>query len=95
MTRLGSLLRRWACTALGLVTAALFLLAEGFLHPSSLLAVPLRWLIVPLWLMRYVQVWLGLASWPWALQVAVGLPLLFLPYIGADMLRHRWRREFA
>jgi hypothetical protein len=91
MTRLVALVRRWAWTAVGLATAGLFLLAERFLDPTSLLAIPLRWLVVPLWLMRLVEMGLGLARLPEAWQLAIGLPLLFLPYVGMDILRHRWR----
>lgn len=44
----------------------------------------LRVLILPVWLMRTLEMLLGIGSWPVPLQLTVALPLLFLPYALAD-----------
>jgi hypothetical protein len=89
---------------LGLGTLLLFFVVEGLREPAVLeaaqqLAVPLRLLIIPMYLvwllltMLYVAVWGPGAASPhfgvvWAiLQFLAGL----VPYATADDLLHRWR----
>ena len=95
MRGLNSFLRTWPFLTLGFVTFGLFLAVEGF-GPERLgqLVPALRVLIVPLWLMRTLEMLVGIGSWPSPLQLIVALPLLFLPYVAADLLlgwaRRRW-----
>jgi hypothetical protein len=93
------LTRRHPFLLIGLLTFGLFLALEAAgdtVRESTLGAVALsavRVLIVPLWLMRTLEMIVGIGSWPAPLQVLVALPLLFLPYVLADAgLARLWRR---
>ena len=77
--------------SLGLFTFAAFLAAELVGIPPAL-AGPLRILIAPLWVMRTIEMFLGLGSLPGPVQLVIALPLLFLPYVAADWLLGRARR---
>lgn len=94
MRALGSFLRNWPFLSLGLLTFGLFLAVEALGAQLRPLIPPLRVLIVPLWLMRNLEMVVGIGYWPGPLQVLVALPLLFLPYVAADLLlgwaRRRW-----
>jgi hypothetical protein len=92
MRALGSFLRNWPFLVLGLVTFGLFLALEASGEPPRFLVAVLRVLIVPLWLMRTLEMILGIGYWPGPLQLLIALPLLFLPYVSADLLL-RWGRR--
>jgi hypothetical protein len=77
---------------LGLFTFAAFLSVEVFGMPPAL-AAPLRALIAPLWVMRTIEMFLGLGYLPGPAQFVLALPLLFLPYVAADWLLGRARRR--
>jgi hypothetical protein len=85
----------------GLLTFGLFLAIEttGDAFPETALGAALisalRVLIVPLWLMRTLEMVVGIGWWPGPLQLVVALPLLFLPYVLADLLLARLRRRGA
>ena len=81
----------------GIATFGLFLLIEVMPDPwlttfvgGTFLAV-VRVLIIPLWLMRTLQMMLGMGTWPGILQLAVALPLLFAPYVLLDWIVARSR----
>jgi hypothetical protein len=78
----------------GLLTFALVLALEVFREPLRPLVPLVRVFSVPLWLMRTLQMLVGIDSWPGPLQVVVALPLLFLPYVAADLLLQRARRRW-
>jgi hypothetical protein len=101
-------MRRWLWRhpflTVGLVTLLLFFVVEGLrdrgaTQAAQQLAVPLRFLIIPMYLvwlpltMLYVALWGPGAASPhlgvaWAiLQFIAGL----VPYVAADYLLHRWR----
>jgi len=91
------LVRRYPFLLLGIATFGLFL-ATGFVNdaakPSELgrIAVTvLRVLIIPLWLMRDLEMLLGLGNWPRSVDLVIGFPLLFAPYVLADYLLYRAR----
>jgi hypothetical protein len=93
-----ALLTDWPLLSLGLVTFGLFLAVEAFTESLAFLIPTLRVLIVPLWAMRTLEMVLGIGNWPGALQFLVALPLLFLPYVAADLLlqcgkKHRSARH--
>jgi hypothetical protein len=90
-----SFLRRWPFLVLGLMTLGMFVLVERAHQPPGILIAVLRVLIAPLWLMRTVEMLLGVGAWPKTLQLSIALPLLLLPYVTADLLLrwHRRRRE--
>jgi hypothetical protein len=86
--------RRHSFLIVGLATFGLFLLVESI--PASVprppLVIPiLRVLIVPLWLMRTLEMMVGMGTWPGILQLTVALPLLFAPYVLADWVLARVR----
>ena len=82
-----SWLRRHPFLTVGLATFALFLVVES--APTAVHGIPvviqiLRVLIVPLWLMRTLEMMVGMGTWPGIIQLVVALPLLFAPYVLAD-----------
>jgi hypothetical protein len=88
-------LRRHPFLTVGLATFGLFLLVEAI--PGAIQAAPvviqiLRVLIVPLWLMRTLEMIVGMGTWPGIVQLLVALPLLFAPYVLADWVHARVRR---
>ena len=99
MRVVGSFLRNWPVLSIGVVTFGLFAAVEAFGEPPQFIMPALRVLIVPLWLMRTLQMVVGIGSWPGPLQLLVALPLLFLPYVAADLLvrsaSRRWRAHRA
>jgi hypothetical protein len=95
MRRLGSLIRTWPFLSLGFFTFGLFLALEGFGEPPRPLVAVLRVLVVPLWLMRTLEMLVGIGGWPAPLQFLVALPLLFLPYLAADLLLRLARRQWV
>jgi hypothetical protein len=93
MRKLGAFLRSWPFLSLGLVTVGLFLAVEGFGERVGFLIPVVRILIIPLWLMRTLEMIVGIGSWPSPLQYLVALPLLFTPYIATDLLLRQVRRR--
>ena len=92
-----SFVKRHSFLLLGIATFGLFVVmgiasdaakASGVGH--SIIDV-LRVLIVPLWLMRDLEMLLGMGGWPGPLQLLVALPILFAPYFLADYLIQRAR----
>ena len=93
------LIRRHPFLLVGLLTFGLLLALEAggdTVRQSALggaVLAALRVLIVPLWLMRTLEMIVGIGSWPAPLQMFVAVPLLFLPYVLADgglaLLRRR------
>lgn len=51
----------------------------------------LRVLIIPLWLMRDLEMMVGVGSWPGAVDLVIGFPFLFAPYVLADYILSRAR----
>ena len=92
MRRLTSFLRTWPFLTFGLLTFGFFLAVEGFGEPLAPLLPALRVLIVPLWLMRTFEMLVGIGYLPGPVQLVVAFPLLFLPYVAADLLL-RWARR--
>ena len=88
-------LRRHPFLTIGLVTFGLFLLVEWtpYAHPAVVLI--LRMLIAPLWLMRTLEMIVGMGRWPGIAQLLVALPLLFAPYVLADWALARGRARRA
>jgi hypothetical protein len=87
-----SWLRRHPFLTVGLATFALFVLVE--LVPAVRTPVVmqlLRVVLVPLWLMRTLEMFVGMGSWPGILQLIVAMPLLFAPYVLADWVLARAR----
>ncbi len=91
--------RRHPFLTIGLVTFGLFLLVE--LMPEAartagagrVLMAFVRVIAVPLWIMRTIEVMLGMGRWPDLLQLLVALPLLFAPYLLLDWVLNRFRRR--
>ena len=90
--------RRHPFLLAGLATFGLFLFLET-LSPAArattvgaAFAALVRVLVAPLWLMRTVQMMLGIGAWPAILQLAIALPLLFAPYVLLDWILSRARR---
>ena len=92
MRKVSSFLQTWPFLSLGLVTAALFLAVEGFGERVAPLIPVVRVLIIPLWLMRTLEMIVGIGFWPRPLQYLIALPLLFAPYVAADLLLRQVRR---
>jgi hypothetical protein len=91
-------LRRHLFLTVGLATFGLFLLVEAMpstLEPAPVLIQILRVLIVPLWLMRTLEMMVGMGTWPGIVQLVVALPLLFAPYMLADWVLARARARRA
>jgi hypothetical protein len=95
MRRFGSFVLAWPFMTVGLLTFALFLGVEAHWAPLRPLLPAVRVLIVPLWLMRYVEMGVGIGSLPGPVQLVVALPLLFLPYLAADLLLRAGRRHLS
>ena len=96
MRRIAVFPRTWPFLTLGLFTFLLFLAVGNFGAVLQPLVPVLRVLIVPLWVMRTVEMLLGMGGWPGHLQLVVALPLLFAPYILADLLwQWIWRRRIG
>ena len=92
MRRPSAFLRNWPFLSVGLLTLAFGLALEVFGEPFRPLVPFVRVLIVPLWLMRTLEMVVGIGSWSGPLQIVVALPLLLLPYVAADLLLRRARR---
>src|SRR5688500_18751430 len=60
MRKLGAFLRSWPFLSLGLVTVGLFLAVEGFGERVGFLIPVVRILIMPLWLMRTLEMIVGI-----------------------------------
>ena len=93
MRRIRSFVRAWPFLILGFLTFGLFLALEGLGEPLRPLLPVLRVLIVPLWLMRTLEMVAGIGYWPGPLQLLIALPMLFLPYVAADLLLRSARRR--
>jgi hypothetical protein len=95
MRTLGRFVRTWPFLTLGLSTFGFFVAVEVLGEPLRPLVPILRVLIVPLWLMRTLEMIVGLGFWPWPIQLPLALPLLFVPYIAADLLLRRARQWYG
>jgi len=90
--KIHSFIKRHGFLLLGIVTLGLFVameIASEAAKASGLgeaITILLRVLIIPMWLMRDLEMLLGMGSWPMPLQVLVALPILFAPYFLADYL---------
>jgi hypothetical protein len=93
MRKVSSFLQTWPFLSLGFVTAGLFLAVEGFGERVEPLIPVVRVLIIPLWVMRTLEMVVGIGSWPMPLQYLIALPLLFMPYVAADLLLGQVRRR--
>ena len=93
MRKVRSFLRTWPFLTVGLLTAGLFLAVSALGEPAEFLIPVLRVLIIPLWLMRTMEMIVGIGSWPMPLQYLIALPLLFVPYVTADLLLGHFRRS--
>ena len=96
--RMRSWVRRHPFLLIGLATFAFFLVVESV--PSTVRDAPvaitiLRVLVAPLWLMRILEMMLGMGTWPGIAQFLVALPLLFAPYVLADWVLARIRTRRA
>ena len=85
-------LRRHPFLTMGLATFVLFVLVEAI--PGAIQATPsvilmLRVLMVPLWLMRTLEMSVGMGAWPGIVQLVLALPLLFAPYVLTDWVLAR------
>ena len=84
--------RRSPFLLLGVIALVLFLtdaLEQSAPSPnagSRIVHHGIRVLIAPLWLMRTLEVAIGMADYPPALHYGVALPLLLTPYALVDML---------
>jgi len=92
-----SLVKRYPFLLLGIATLGLFL-STGLVSDAAktsqlgrMVVGVLRALIIPLWLMRDLEMLMGLGDWPGPVELVIGLPLLFVPYILADYLLSRAR----
>jgi hypothetical protein len=92
LRRAGRMVARWPFMCLGLVTMVGFLVGESGHLPSGLVEL-VRVLTVPMWLMRMIQMLVGIGSLPEPAQLLVAVPLLFLPYAGADWVLWRIRHR--
>lgn len=92
---LSRFVRRWPFLSVGLLTLGLFVLVEALPQGArdhtagQALVATIRVLMVPLWLMRTLEMLIGIGWWPAPLQFLVALPLLFMPYLAADVLLER------
>jgi hypothetical protein len=93
MRRVRSFLLAWPFLSVGLFTFGLFVAVERVGEPLRPLVPVLRVLVVPLWLMRTLEMVVGIGYWPGPLQLLIALPLLFLPYVAADLLLRSARRR--
>jgi len=83
------LLRRHPFLAVGLITAlAVWAVELG----AAWLAPAARFLIIPMWLMRTLEIVMGFGALPRWLDLTIGMPLLFAPYVALDALLVRRRR---
>ncbi len=88
---MSSVVRRFPFLTVGLLTAGLFLLTAGANNVAGDAAVVrgltaiVRVLIIPMWLMRDLEMILG-GRLPFAVPLFVDLPLLFTPYLVADLV---------
>jgi hypothetical protein len=91
----GRFIKNWPFLTVGLVTFALFVGLEavgdaGRDTPIAQGIIPmLRVLIVPIWAMRYLEVFVGMGAWPLPAQLFVAAPVLFTPYVLADIAFQR------
>lgn len=84
--------RNWPFTILGLVTLGIVALVErSGGRPPEVVAILLRVLVIPQYVMGLFEAWFGMGKLPEALQLWIGVPLLLLPYVTADLARHYWR----
>ncbi len=91
------MVKRYPFLLLGIATFGLFL-ANGLVSDAAKTSelgrtvfTVVRVLIIPLWLMRDLEMLLGFGNWPGAVELVIGFPLLFAPYILADYLLYRVR----
>jgi hypothetical protein len=91
------LVKKYPFFLLGVATFGLFL-ATGSLRGAAetsevgrVVIGVLRVLIIPLWLMRDLEMTMGMGSWPGAVELVVGFPFLFAPYVLADYILSRAR----
>ena len=87
--------RNWPFLCLGFLTLGLFIGVEAMGEPArttlvgeALVAI-VRVLVVAMWLMRYLELFLGMGRLPQVFQLLVAVPLLLAPYVAAD-LSLRW-----
>jgi hypothetical protein len=92
MRRVGIFFARWPFMCLAILTIGGFIFAETDNLPPALLGL-LRVLIVPMWLVRMLQVMVGIGSLPNPIQLVIALPLYLLPYAIADWLLWRLRQR--
>lgn len=89
-------LQRHPFLTLGLATFALFVLVESIPAVGTAVVMQfLRVLVIPLWLMRTLEMMVGMGTWPEILQLIVAMPLLFAPYVLADWVLTRVRARRA
>jgi hypothetical protein len=88
----GRFVSRWPFLTIGIVTFALYLVTE-FVPGFGVLAPLVRLLIAPIWIMRTLEMIVGIGALPGVLQLFIALPLLFLPYVLIDLLIARIRER--
>ncbi len=99
--KVDSLMKRHSFLMLGIATFGLLVtigIASDAVKASGLghAAIDaLRVLSIPLWLMRDLEMLVGMGSWPGPLQLVVALPILFAPYFLADYLLQRARSALS
>ena len=81
-----SFIRRHPFLTLAVPTALGFIAVEA---GATWLAPTVRILIMPMWLIRTIEMALGFGALPTWFNWAVGLPLLFLSYLAFDALLTR------
>jgi hypothetical protein len=92
-----SFIKRHPFLVLGIVTLGLFVATETMSDTAKgsglgvIIINLFRVLIVPMWLMRTLEMLLGMGGWPMPLQLLVALPILFAPYVLADYLLQKVR----
>lgn len=84
---------------LGLLTSGLFLVLETASEAAKaspageVLVGVMRVMIIPMWLMRDLEMLLGMGAWSLSLQLVIALPILFAPYLLADYVFLRRRSD--
>jgi hypothetical protein len=97
LIRTYELVKKYPFFLLGVATFGLFLAAGSISDAAKtselgrVVIGVLRVLIIPLWLMRDVEMLMGMGRWPGAIELVVGFPFLFAPYILADYVLSRAR----
>ena len=94
------LVKKYPFFLLGVGTFGLFLATGSITGAAKMSEVGrvvigvLRVLIIPMWLMRDLEMLVGMGSSPGAVELVVGLPFLFAPYVLADYVLSRARATF-